>query len=282
MDSIGELLHQERLRRGLTLEELSAETKIGSRYLVAMEENQFDILPGGILTRSFLRQYARSVGVDEDQAIAHLKEQIGEQTLPLPDPGKINKAPYLPHLPMLVWLLLVLSACGTLYTLVQKSSPHVRANRASPVRGAPPGTGQVNEPSQMPASPVNQEDHTQSIRGSIGGLPEQEASSGAGGMHVVFTASEPVWISIAFDGNHKYSGTLDGRQSREFDTPGKITALVGNVGGLTILINGQHVPLSGGHGEVQLLTLTPNGARITPRTLPSHSGNGDHTGPFEQ
>ena len=70
MASFGVRLKQEREQRGITLEEISATTKIGTRMLVALEQDHFDQLPGGIFNKGFIRAYARCLGLDEDQTIA--------------------------------------------------------------------------------------------------------------------------------------------------------------------------------------------------------------------
>src|ERR1700687_3818388 len=54
----------------MTLDDNSVAPKIGARFLVALEEEQFDQLPGGIFNKGFVRAYARHLGIDENQAIA--------------------------------------------------------------------------------------------------------------------------------------------------------------------------------------------------------------------
>jgi cytoskeleton protein RodZ len=61
----GEELRRERLSRGIKLETISGTTKIVTRYLSALEDEQFDVLPGGILSKGIVRGYARAVGLDE-------------------------------------------------------------------------------------------------------------------------------------------------------------------------------------------------------------------------
>jgi len=68
--SFGAKLKQEREQRGITLDEISSSTKIGTRMLHALEEEHFDQLPGGIFNKGFIRAYARCLGIDEEQAIA--------------------------------------------------------------------------------------------------------------------------------------------------------------------------------------------------------------------
>ena len=70
MASFGEHLRQAREERSLTLQEISASTKISSRSLQALEDEHFDLLPGGIFNKGFVRAYARCVGLDEEKILA--------------------------------------------------------------------------------------------------------------------------------------------------------------------------------------------------------------------
>src|SRR5271170_1289695 len=63
-------LKQEREKQSVTLDDISLSTKISTRMLRALEEEQFDQLPGGIFNKGFIRAYARCLRMDEDQAIA--------------------------------------------------------------------------------------------------------------------------------------------------------------------------------------------------------------------
>ena len=70
MESFGARLKREREQRKITLEDISVATKIGTRFLTALEEDRFDQLPGGIFNKGFVRSYARHLGIDENQTIA--------------------------------------------------------------------------------------------------------------------------------------------------------------------------------------------------------------------
>ena len=67
MTSIGETLRRERERRNLQLDQVSRELKISARFLEAIEQEKFDRLPAGVFAKSFARQYARLLGLDEDE-----------------------------------------------------------------------------------------------------------------------------------------------------------------------------------------------------------------------
>ena len=67
MGSFGKDLRMERLSRGIALEYITAVTKIGQRHLMALEQNRFRMLPGGILSKGIVRGYANAVGLDPDE-----------------------------------------------------------------------------------------------------------------------------------------------------------------------------------------------------------------------
>ncbi|HEX6200030.1 MAG TPA: helix-turn-helix transcriptional regulator, partial [Thermoanaerobaculia bacterium] len=70
--SFGAWLRRQREMREITLREISDATKISLRYLEALEQERFDLLPAKVFARGFLRQYARYVGLDPDEAVNRL------------------------------------------------------------------------------------------------------------------------------------------------------------------------------------------------------------------
>ena len=72
MFEIGTTLRQARERRQLGLDRCEAETKIRARYLRALEDEDFDVLPGPTFVRGFLRSYASHLGLDGQDDRAEL------------------------------------------------------------------------------------------------------------------------------------------------------------------------------------------------------------------
>lgn len=67
MTGFGETLRKEREARGVALETITRVTKISNRHLLALEQNQFDSLPGGVFNKGIVRGYARVVGLNEEE-----------------------------------------------------------------------------------------------------------------------------------------------------------------------------------------------------------------------
>jgi cytoskeleton protein RodZ len=83
-DSLGDLLRTARERRGLTVQELAAITRIPRRHLDALERGQFDELPGGMYRRAELRTYAETVGLDKAFVLERLEQLLGPAADPVP------------------------------------------------------------------------------------------------------------------------------------------------------------------------------------------------------
>ena len=80
--------------RGISLREISEQTRISIRYLEAIEADDYKRLPGGIFNRSFVKAYARHVGFDEKEAVEgylRVAREHGES------PDEVTTTPYQSH-----------------------------------------------------------------------------------------------------------------------------------------------------------------------------------------
>lgn len=73
MTELGLALKEEREKRNISLEEIASTTKIVSRYLEALENDRFDIMPGGFFIKGIIRTYARAIGLDPDEVLARYR-----------------------------------------------------------------------------------------------------------------------------------------------------------------------------------------------------------------
>jgi cytoskeleton protein RodZ len=123
---IGETLRAARNRRRIDLVEVEAATKIRVRYLRALENEEWDVLPGGAYARSFVRTYANYLGLDgerlADDFRRKVEDPIGEhyprvEPAPASQPGGTT-APRAPRLQVSRGALAALISIGLIVLLI--------------------------------------------------------------------------------------------------------------------------------------------------------------------
>ncbi len=78
--TLGEKLRQAREERGITIMEVSEQTRISPLYLEAIENDDYSPLPGGIFNKGFVKSFAKYVGIDENEALQDYARLVTQQT----------------------------------------------------------------------------------------------------------------------------------------------------------------------------------------------------------
>ena len=84
MLEIGSSLREARIRQGVELAQIEADTHIRTRYLKALEDERFDLVPGDAYARGFLRTYADYLGLDVELFVDEYKARFAPPEEPLP------------------------------------------------------------------------------------------------------------------------------------------------------------------------------------------------------
>ena len=125
MPNIGDTLREARMRQHLDIADVEAKTKIRAKYLRALENEEFGMLPGPTVVKTFLRTYAEALGLDpqvlvEDYRAAYESREETEQLQPL-GPTAVardrRRGPGPPRGPWLVIGLAVLAVVGALLVI---------------------------------------------------------------------------------------------------------------------------------------------------------------------
>jgi cytoskeleton protein RodZ len=178
MTPVGDTLRRTRLKRNLQLEEISNELKISTRILQAIENDEYDKLPGGVFAKSFVRQYARLLGLDEEEIALRMQQAMGpseetQQFVERPKPGGVApiQVPKVDEWETVgdkrfrwsgwlsaVVLVAVMLVCSAVYTWMQRPKSPVAAQPNTTVPGAvqsaPAPSSSVAVPPTPPVEPV--------------------------------------------------------------------------------------------------------------------------------
>jgi cytoskeleton protein RodZ len=231
MSSIGETLRRERERRNLGLEQISRELKISARFLEAIEGEHFEKLPGGVFARSFVRQYARMLGLDEDEMAAEVQramepqsgvpEFIQQSKSPEPDIRlprveawqNVGDKSWSSSLPALALMVVVMLVCSGVYAWWQRhpsvipreepraavqtpaQAPAVQAPATEPAAAPPVSSTQPALQSSAQSAPVQPVQPPPSPRAAETTKPPVEASV----RPPVNAANAPVRVDVTAD-----------------------------------------------------------------------------------
>src|ERR687893_450790 len=82
MPDIGETLRETRMRRRIDMTEVETATKIRAKYLRALENEQWDLLPGSTFVKTFLRTYAEYLGLDSRLLVEEYRQRYERPATP--------------------------------------------------------------------------------------------------------------------------------------------------------------------------------------------------------
>lgn len=292
MVTLGQRLKAEREKRGLTIEKLAAETRIHARYFEAIEEDRTADLPSGFFYRSFLRQYARILGLPESDYSGAIQrsldaeaEQLDAQETALPQrnivvppmpTGRFNAGEEAKRwLTRLAVLVLVSAGASGVYYLYQhwiapasglpiaqeSREPEQRAaeSQAQPIAPAPQAPGEVKP--EAPATPPVSGAADFSVAGTGGGAVPPAGEPGSA-LNLTLVASADSWIHLTADGRTIFMDVLKAGQARVFRGSSFMRLRTGNAGGFSMEFNGAAVPPAGPIGQVRTIEFTSEGARV--------------------
>lgn len=242
MFEIGNSLREARLRQGLDFPEIEQRTKIRGKYLRALEEEQFDLLPGQTYVKGFLRSYAEYLGLDGQLYVDEFNSRYvtGEEEPPIRPTraesfgrrgrGRAGESR---------GIVLALAGIAAVTALV------IAAWRAAP---------ESEEPT-IPNLGANTTQTTQK--------PRQKP------LRVTLVASARpgnTWLEIhrgSLSGRTIYRGTLEAGQERTFTGP-RLWVYARAPGNLHVKINGRVRPRLPGRGAPRAFMITPRRFRSVP------------------
>ncbi|HLQ77065.1 MAG TPA: helix-turn-helix domain-containing protein [Terriglobia bacterium] len=278
MLEFGTSFRKARESQNVSIDKIAVETRINSRFLLAIENEQFELLPGGIFNRGFIRSYAVRLGLDPEEAILAY-EQIFRPVEMEPanqEPervrGKTTKIPvYYVAIAGLVIFVVV-------FYLAMRQSEPVRVAAIAPAT-ASPATEPAPPPAPEPvASPIANATISATTKGpAVLPTPVTIAAAVAvqpaaqtpttpaapapavtnASIVVELEAKEETWFRLVADGKVATNELLQPGTSRRFSASTSMEVSVGNAGGIVFRLNGQPVSSLGKSGRVRSFTITP-------------------------
>jgi cytoskeletal protein RodZ len=259
MSDFGGKLRLARERRGTSLQQISAATKISIAALEALERNDISKLPGGIFSRSFVRSYAQQVGLDPDETVREFLERFQAGAVPpvpasavtihAPVPEEESAFESRQRIAGVVLKLVLISV--PLIVLVLYFTMRTRVPVSSAASATPPTVATGGKPAATEPVPTAV---------PIGTSPPATAVATAGervtGMKLELRATGECWVRVTADGKRALSRVMKEGEKETVEVQDGMVIEVGNAGGLAFSINGRPGKPLGEPGRVRTLNIT--------------------------
>jgi len=242
MQTVGELLRDERGKKGLSLKDIENAISIRTLYINAIEEGNYNLVPGEVYLKGFIRNYANYLGLNGQEMVdlyRSFQQPIPLVPLTVAAPEEVTASARKAERPTktetksnkgLIISLVAVCVIGSAWWLL-----------SSPTPTTDPQTSTQNTPA-APSQPLP----TQSV------VPTTPAQTTPVAITAKFT--EQCWTSIAADGKIIYEGTPQSGDTFTWNAQKNITITAGNAGGIDLTYNGQSVGKLGAKGEVVVKT----------------------------
>jgi cytoskeleton protein RodZ len=248
MTNFGASFKKARESKGISLDQIAAETRISTRFLLAIENEEFNLLPGGIFNRGFVRTYAAKIGLDPEQAVADY-ERLAEVREPSEIPAvapaereKTDRRLYPVAIGGLVLLALIV------YVVTRESS-NTAQTASAPPSASVPAVVQTPPPTPPPTTPPE----------TTSAAPEPEPALKTEPLRIDMEAKDTTWTKVDADGTSVNPGEiLEPGMTRHYAAQNSISLVIGNAAGLDLKINDMPSKNLGKNGQVRELNITPN------------------------
>ena len=231
--SFGRYLQSMRLKKKISLETISEETRVAIGNLRLIEKEDLEALPDQVFVKGFLRAYALAIGADGDKAVELYTARLNMESR-LADAGSFS-----PRSSFAVWRNLILSIMAVLSLIVLSLygfsyfQSHTSDQQASEATAG----SEISEAalSRPEAGPNTQKD---------------TAPKTADKFILNLTAIDDTWIKVIIDNKEPREYNLISGEKLELEASAGFNLLIGNAGGLELKLNGEPVTISGKAGEI--------------------------------
>ena len=259
MADIGDKLRSARKAKGMSIEDVEKITKIQRRYLTAIENDDFDQLPGDFYVRAFIRQFADVVGLNGKELLADYKSEVPEATPEEYVENSIdNKSErikettnsrkglwrnYLPQIATIVGVVLVILVVYIVYTRFFTGTNQQSANQAENVTVSSHIHSSKSKTSSKKKSTPKTTTSEVKIS-SLGNNSYRVSGLKSDRTLTLGTTKNDVWAQILVNGSSVWQGTLKANEKHSVQLPenvNNVSVQMGNSVSTTLTLAGKKV-----------------------------------------
>jgi len=257
--TFGEHLRREREMRGVSLDEISTATRIGVRFLEALENEQWDRLPGGVFNRGFIRAVARFLGLDEENLVGEYAllthdnpEKAVWNTAAAADRSTVENAPWRHTWVWAVFVALVVLGGGGAWGWREYGA--TLRSWQNPPPEPPPALTPL--PPASAAATGAGDAATQTTSGNTAGSSTPSTAKQPEMLELKVEATQATDVTVASDGKKVFEGRMLPGGAQQFKARERFDVSAGNSTAILIDLNGQTLAPPGLPGAPGKITLT--------------------------
>lgn len=252
MDTPGNLLRSERKKQQKSLKDIEDILKISIEYLRAIEKDNYELLPADLFTKSYLRSYAKTLGLESDRIMDLYNKQFGTPTTNEPEPRKkqwnilLRPTTYISLLAICIGLVIIALTSYIKYdvklpplTALDKAVPDVAIEK-NEIAMPPEVKTEVAMPSEEKIETA---------------MPPAEEAVGDEVHSLKILATNLTWVSIKIDNADAEELLLRAGESTTLTAHEKFFLKIGNAGGTSLILNGEDIGKLGPLGQAIDITL---------------------------
>ena len=257
MSSYGLYLQSLRVEKGISIEQVAAETRIRAEILRAIEAEDHGNLPDEVFVKGFLQSFAKVIGADQTEVLRRFdlrrKAQAPVRVLSVVEPPRQGRFWF-----TLLWVVALMAGLvGGTYLIYQM------VHQRSGTEARPPQVThetEVVEPVAQPAPEVAQPEAAKSEAAQPSAPAEEVPQENAAGIEATrhkmeIVCDEDTWLKVIVDDAPAEEYFLKPGDRLQLAAKSNYNLLIGNAGGVSVQLDGQPVPVPGKSGEVVNLQL---------------------------
>jgi cytoskeletal protein RodZ len=228
---IGNSLREARLRQGFELPRVEADTKIRAKYLKALEEEHFDVLPGDTYVKGFLRTYAEYLGLDGQLYVDEYNSRFAREEEPIVQSSSVRRPK--PRRMESNFVVVGLAGIVAVTILVVVAWKFGSSGATPSSLLTPTGPGQTTQPAPPTTTAVE-----------TGTAPQQTAPTTRLAKLQITATGGDCWVQVrkgSAAGELLYEGTLQQGQTQRFGKWKRLWLQLGAPVYLSAKLNGHHV-----------------------------------------
>ncbi|GHF07686.1 helix-turn-helix domain-containing protein [Streptomyces spiralis] len=257
--SIGRVLKDARLAAGLTVDEVSAATRVRIAILHAIEADDFAPCGGDVYARGHIRTLARAVHLDPAPLLAQYDAEHGGRPAPTPAAPLFEAERIRPERRGPNWTAAMVAAIVVVVGFVGftafKGGGGDSSAKSQVAEGSTPSTSKPASPKPKSSKPTDQKP-----------APSDSAIAAAPQDKVTVQVSAPngrSWISAKdHNGRMLFDGLLNKGESKTFQDSTKINLILGDAGAIQLYVNGKKIEDQFQPGAVERLTYTKGDPQV--------------------